>query len=153
MTKQRAALLSVVSNTSLGVVTGLVAIRVTDIHILDPAIALVVAAMILRDSWELTQRSLADLADRTLPEEDISVIKGILAKYPVIRDFHRLRTRRSGRQREIDIHILVDGTTDVTSAHELCNGVEDDIQSALSGTYVVIHVEPYNRDLDLSWRP
>jgi cation diffusion facilitator family transporter len=136
--------LSVDVFTSLGVLAGLIAIRLTDIHLLDPAIALVVAAMILRGSWELTRRALDDLADKTLPENDISIVKEILGRYPMIRDFHRLRSRRSGKQREMDIHIHVDGTTDVNSAHELCNKIETDIKDAFSETYIVIHVEPYH---------
>jgi cation diffusion facilitator family transporter len=135
--------LSVDVFTSLGVLAGLVAIRITDIHLLDPAIALVVAAMILRGSWELTRRALDDLADKTLPEEDIRVVKEILSRYPMIRDFHRLRSRRSGKQREMDIHIKVNGTTDVNSAHDLCNKIEKDLKAAFSETYIVIHVEPY----------
>jgi cation diffusion facilitator family transporter len=136
--------LSVDVFTSLGVLAGLVAIRITDIHLLDPAIALVVAAMILRGSWGLTRRTLDDLADKSLPEEDIAIVKGVLARYPMIRSFHRLRSRRSGKQREIDIHIHVDGTTDVNTAHELCNNIEHDIRAAFSETYVVIHIEPYH---------
>jgi cation diffusion facilitator family transporter len=135
--------LSVDVFTSLGVMVGLAAIHFTGLSALDPAIALVVAAMILRGSWELTRRALDDLADKALPEADIAVVKEILAKYPMIRDFHRLRSRRSGKQREIDIHIHVDGKTDVNSAHDLCNKVEHDIRAAFSETYVVIHVEPF----------
>jgi cation diffusion facilitator family transporter len=134
--------LSVDVFTSLGVLAGLAAIKLTDIHLLDPAIALVVAAMILRGSWGLTRRTLDDLADKALPEEDVATVKEILARYPMIHNFHRLRTRRSGRQREIDIHIHIDGTTDVNSAHDLCNKIETDIKGVFSETYVVIHVEP-----------
>jgi cation diffusion facilitator family transporter len=134
--------LSVDVFTSLGVFAGLVAIRLTDIHLLDPAIALVVAAMILRGSWGLTRKTIDDLADRALPEEDIVVVKRIIAQYPTIRSFHRLRSRRSGKQREIDVHIHIDGATDVNSAHDLCNSIEKDIKAAFSESYIVIHVEP-----------
>jgi cation diffusion facilitator family transporter len=135
--------LSVDVFTSLGVFAGLIAIKLTDIHLLDPAIALVVAAMILRGSWGLTVRAIGDLADKTLPDEDVATIKGILGHYPTVRSFHRLRTRMSGKQRQIDIHIHVDGTMDVNAAHDLCNSIEHDIKSVFAETYVVIHVEPY----------
>jgi cation diffusion facilitator family transporter len=136
--------LSVDVFTSVGVLAGLVAIRLTDWHVLDPAIALVVASMILRGSWDLTRRSLDDLADKTLPDGELSAVNGILGKYPLIRSFHRLRSRKSGNQRQIDIHIQIDGTTDVHTAHELCNSVERDIRAAFPETYIVIHIEPFD---------
>lgn len=128
--------------TSVGVFVGLVAIHFTGLHLLDPLVALGVAALILRAAWDLTRRSLDDLADRSLPERELSVVEEVIGRYPEIRAFHRLRTRRSGKQREIDIHIKVAPEADVASAHELCNRIEGEIRAQLPGTYVLIHVEP-----------
>ncbi|MFA6112300.1 MAG: cation diffusion facilitator family transporter [Candidatus Latescibacterota bacterium] len=128
--------------TSVGVFAGLVAIHFTGLHLLDPLVALGVAALILRAAWDLTRRALDDLADRSLPERELSVVEEVIGRYPEIRGYHRLRTRRSGKQREIDIHIKVAPEADVASAHELCNRVEGEIRAQLPGTYVLIHVEP-----------
>ncbi len=131
--------------TSLGVLGGLTAIHFTDLHVLDPLFALAVAVLIVHAAWDLTRRSLDDLADRSLPTRELSVVEEVMARYPGIHSFHRLRTRRSGRQREVDIHIEVAPEADVATAHDLCDQVEREIRTRLPGTNVLIHVEPSAR--------
>ncbi len=134
--------LSVDVFTSLGVLIGLVAIRVTKLSILDPMIAFAVAGLILKASWDLTRKALEDLADKALPDEEIKIITEIISHFPEIRHFHKLRTRKAGNRRELDIHIHVDGSTPVGKAHDLCNEIEAAIQKKLPESYIVIHVEP-----------
>jgi cation diffusion facilitator family transporter len=136
--------LSVDIFTSVGVLAGLVVIKITGLKILDPIIALCVATLILRASWDLTRKSLQDLADKSLPPEELELIKSTLKKYPAVKDFHRLRTRKSGKQKEIDFHLLVDASLSISDAHLLCDKIEHDLKSNLVHTYVVIHVEPYS---------
>ena len=128
--------------TSLGVMLGLVVIRFTHVVALDPIIAIVMACFILRASIDLTLRSIADLADQKLPDSEIRVIETIIHGYPEITSYHKLRTRKSGSRREIDLHIQVDGDTSLPVAHELCFKVENAVKAAFPGAYVTIHVEP-----------
>jgi cation diffusion facilitator family transporter len=128
--------------TSVGVMLGLVAIRFSHLVVLDPLIAIAVAGLILRASINLTRRSIADLADQKLPDGEIGVIETIIHGYPEITSYHKLRTRKSGSRREIDLHIRVDGNTSLTVAHELCFKVENAVKVAFPGAYVTIHVEP-----------
>jgi len=136
--------LSVDVFTSLGVLAGLFVMRITKLTILDPMIAFAVAALILKTSWDLTKKSLEDLADKALPEGEIKTITEILSHFPEIRHFHKLRTRKAGNKRELDIHIHVDGSTAVGKAHDLCNEIETAIKKNLPDSYIVIHVEPCN---------
>jgi cation diffusion facilitator family transporter len=129
--------------TSLGVLVGLVIIRFTHLTILDPIIAFAVAAMILKASWSLTRKSLEDLADKALPEKEVALIRDIITSHPLVLDYHRLRSRKSGNQREIDIHMKVDKNMTIDKAHELCTKVEKDIRDKLPGTYVITHLEPF----------
>jgi cation diffusion facilitator family transporter len=135
--------LSVDIFTSVGVLAGLIVMKITGLKILDPIIALCVATLILRASWDLTRKSLQDLADKSLPLEELELIKTTLKKYPAVKDFHRLRTRKSGKQKEIDFHLLVDASLTISDAHLLCDKIEHDLKSNLVHTYVVIHVEPF----------
>ena len=129
--------------TSLGVLLGLIVIKFTGIRILDPIIALAVAALILKASWDLTRRSLEDLADKALPVDELELIQKIFSQYPEVKGSHRLRTRKCGKNREIDIHVTVDGSMQVNAAHDLCNVLEREIKTQLPETYVLIHVEPH----------
>ncbi len=137
--------LSVDVFTSLGVVVGLIIIKITGLHILDPVIAILVAGLIIKASIDLTRKALGDLADKALPQEEISTIHAVLASHPSVLNHHKLRTRKSGERREIDLHVRVVSHATVAQAHDLCNALENDIKKSLPGSYVTIHVEPEHK--------
>ena len=128
--------------TSGGVLAGLVLIRLTHWQVLDPVVAILVAGLILKAAFDLTVKAIADLADRRLPDSEIESIHAIIDTNPEIHGYHKLRTRKSGSRREIDIHIQVNKDTTVYDAHDICFRVENAIKETLPGAYVTIHVEP-----------
>jgi cation diffusion facilitator family transporter len=129
--------------TSIGVMTGLLLIRVTHWEILDPVIAIVVAGLIIKAAFDLTLKSIGDLADHQLPDSEILSIRSIIHSHKEVESYHKLRTRKSGERREIDIHVQVEKTTTVEDAHTVCFKIESAIKEALPGAYVTIHIEPY----------
>jgi cation diffusion facilitator family transporter len=128
--------------TSAGVMVGLLLIKITHWPPLDPIVAILVAGLILKAAFDLTVKAVADLADRSLPETEIASILKIIETHPSIKSHHKLRTRKSGSRREIDLHIQVDPATTVCESHDVCFRVESEIKEALPGAYVTIHVEP-----------
>jgi cation diffusion facilitator family transporter len=139
--------------TSVGVLVGMAAIavaRLAGVHvldILDPLIALGVAVVIAKAAWDIMARSWDHLVDRSLPAEEVSMIEGLLRKhYPDLVGYHRLRTRKAGSQRYIDLHLLVSGDESVADAHFLCDHLENELKSMLPEAEVLIHVEPKGSD-------
>lgn len=133
--------------TSLGVFAGLVAVKLTGWAALDPLAALAVAALIVKAAWDITRRSFIDLLDRTLPEEERQRIAGVLDTYAErIVGYHRIRTRKAGPDRHIDLHLVVEAALPVSEAHALCDQLERDLHEALGPCSVSIHVEPCSRD-------
>ncbi|MFH1227777.1 MAG: cation diffusion facilitator family transporter [Planctomycetota bacterium] len=128
--------------TSAGVMLGLVLIKLTGIVILDPVVAVLVALMIIKASVDLTIKSVHDLLDRSLPEEETNMIIKIITAYPQVASYHKLRTRKSGNRREIDIHLRVNKDTPLTEAHQLCHNIEQDVKKTMVESYIVIHIEP-----------
>ncbi|MEZ0537520.1 cation diffusion facilitator family transporter [Caldicellulosiruptoraceae bacterium PP1] len=128
--------------TSAGVFIGLIMIKVTGQYILDPIFALIVAVLIIKAAYDLTAKSIKDLVDISLPQEEISEIYNIIRQYPQITSYHKLRTRKSGDRREIDIHLRMNKETTLNEAHELCNIIENDIKKSFPNSYVTIHMEP-----------
>ncbi|MFH1226684.1 MAG: cation diffusion facilitator family transporter [Planctomycetota bacterium] len=128
--------------TSIGVMVGLVAIRITHLNILDPIIAILVALMIIKASIDLTRKAIHDLVDKSLPEDEIKIIVDALCSYPEVTSYHKLRTRKSGPRREIDIHLQVLKDMPLIEAHNLCHRVETNIKNLLTNAYVTIHIEP-----------
>lgn len=128
--------------TSLGVAAGLVVIRFTGINILDPVIAIFVAFLIIKASVDLTKEALKDLTDTSLPEEELKEIEEIIKSNPEITSFHKLRTRKSGQKREIDVHLRVRRDANIVEAHELSHKVSKQIIDRFPEANVTVHIEP-----------
>lgn len=128
--------------TSLGVFGGLILLKLTGIKLLDPLIALGVAVLIIITSLDLTKRSVGDLVDTSLPEEEIRKVISIFETYPQITSYHKLRTRKCGNKKEIDAHLQVSSTISLSDAHALCDCIENDIRKVFPNSYVMLHIEP-----------
>ncbi len=129
--------------SAAGVLAGLVAIRFTGLNILDPIIALVVALFILKAAYDVTRKSFGGLIDVRLPQAEEDAIKSsIMEHVGELVGFHALRTRKSGNQRYIDLHLVVPKRASVEEAHRMCDHLEQDIKNRLSHISVTIHVEP-----------
>jgi cation diffusion facilitator family transporter len=114
---------------------------------LDPVAAFAVAAIILRAAYNLTVQSARDLMDVQLPPEEAAWIRGlILEQSPVIRGFHKMRTRKAGHFRFIEFHIQVDSKMSVEEAHRLTQEISDRIREKYPDSTVTIHVEPCRGD-------
>jgi cation diffusion facilitator family transporter len=135
--------------TSLGVFVALVAILVTGEKLIDPIIALFVAAFIIRAAYDITKRSSQGLLDVALPEEEMKQIERIMNEHSAeYVNFHRLRARKTGSERQIDLHLTVPSDLSVKDSHDLAEHLEGDIQSALPKATIVIHVEPCDKACD-----
>ncbi len=129
--------------TSAAVIVGVGAVAVTDWELLDPLVALAMAANIVRTGVQLMWRSIAGLMDTALPPEDREKLLEVLHKYQEqgIR-FHELRTRQAAGRRFVSVHILVPGKWTTHKSHHVAEDVETDIRKTLAGTTVFTHLEP-----------
>jgi cation diffusion facilitator family transporter len=128
---------------ALAVFTALVLVSVTGINLFDPIVALLLAAYLWFAAFGLLRNAVAEIMDVRLPEEDErQVHQSILQHDPQVRGFHHLRSRRSGRLRYIELHLLVDPQRSIQEVHDLCDQIEADIQKRLPGAVVTIHPEP-----------
>lgn len=129
--------------TSLGVLAGIIAIRITGFTIIDPLIAIGVSLLIFKAAIKLIRGSMHSILDARLPETEEIIIKEVLKKYsPEYVEFHKLRTRKAGSQRYVDLHLVVPGYMVINKAHFICNQIEDEISGRLSGIHILIHAEP-----------
>ncbi len=129
--------------TSVGVILGIGLVWLTGWHVLDPVVALVMAANIVWTGFGLVRRSFDGLMDHALPaEEQTAVRSAVAAQLGPGMDFHALRSRRAGSRRFVEFHLLVPGSNTVSEAHELTERVEEAVRRALPGVEVTVHVEP-----------
>lgn len=135
--------------TMSGVLIGLVIVRLGhaagfNLNILDPVVAIMVSLLIVRTAYGLTRRSFGGLVDVKLPEDEEKKISQAITEHfgGEVVSFHRLRTRKAGSQRYIDLHLVMPRQITLEEAHRMCDHLEEDIRNRLVRTDVTIHVEP-----------
>ncbi|SFG50911.1 cation diffusion facilitator family transporter [Desulfotomaculum arcticum] len=129
--------------TSLGVLLGIILIKLTGFYLIDPLIAIGVTILILKAAYDLVHESLASILDARLPDHEEDIIKEVLQAYNgSYVDYRRLRTRKAGPQRHIDFTLIVPRGEQIISAHSLCDSIEQDLRQKIPGVEVVIHAEP-----------
>lgn len=130
--------------TSAGVVVGVIAVALSGWLILDPLVALAVAANIIWSGVQLMRRSALGLLDSAIPQEERQQVAEVLNRYaPQGVQYHSLRTRQAGQRRFISVHVLVPGKWTVQRGHNLLEQIERDVRNALPGpTTILTHLEP-----------
>jgi len=135
--------------SAAGVLVGLVVIRITGLSIIDPIIALLVSLIILKAAYDVLRKSFGGLIDVKLPEAEEEVIKSAIMEHAgELVDFHALRTRKAGRQRYIDLHLVMPKKVSVEEAHRMCDHLERDIKGKLKHASLTIHVEPCSEECE-----
>ena len=118
-------------------------VTLTGWQVLDPVIAIAVAANIVWSGTSLVRRSILGLMDTAISAEDQEQITKILDSHAAkgVR-YHDLRTRQSGAQQFITVHVLVPGRWNVQRGHDLLEAMESEIRAALPRATVSTHLEP-----------
>lgn len=131
-----------------GVLFGLILVSVTGQLWLDPAIA--VAFTLLGVVFAIRQlaRLGHDLMDGALPPEEIKRVEAALQDHPLVKGYHKLRTRRSGTLRVVALHVLLDDDLTFVAAHDQAEEIEQHLSDVLGGALVTVHYEPYQAELE-----
>jgi cation diffusion facilitator family transporter len=132
--------------TSIGVGIGLTLAHFTGIRWLDPISALIVAVIVLHAAYSVARDAILPLTDIALPREEIEAFEKIMVSDSRILGFHKLRTRRAGSHRLVDVHIQVDDEMSLREAHALTEEIEDQLRACLPNTHVMIHTEPFEEE-------
>jgi cation diffusion facilitator family transporter len=132
------------SMTSAGVVVGLLLVEITGVVELDSVIALIVAVAIVAAGVRILTRSSRVLVDEAPPPEELDRIEAAIAsaRAPEVAGYHKLRARRAGSRRHIDLHLQFRSGTTLERAHSLAHEVRSAIEAEFPTADVLIHVEP-----------
>lgn len=129
--------------SSLAVVAGLVLVTLTGVTALDPLLALLVSAAMAKMAWDLMRPSLDVLVDRRLPRHEVAQVERVLDADSRVLGYHKLRTRKSGGHRHVDVHVQLADDLTLLEAHQVTEEVEDKVRQALPNTQVIMHPEPF----------
>lgn len=135
--------------SSVAVLVGLILVRVTGNNILDPIVAMLVAVLIAVTAFVTIRKAMYGLMDRRLPDdEEELIIATIMEHTSQVAGYHKVRTRKAGSQRFIDLHLLLPKNISLEEAHNMADHIEGDIRDRLSETSVTIHLEPCDTECD-----
>ena len=112
----------------------------------DPLFATAIAGYIVWGAAVIGRQALNLLMDRELPDAERERIRQIVLAHPAVRDMHDLRTRSSGLQLFIQLHLEMDGSITLNQAHEISDQVEAEIERAYPKAEVIIHEDPEGVD-------
>ena len=136
--------------TTIGVIVGVGLVSITGLQLLDPIIALLVAANILFTGFKLLRQAYQGLMDHSLPAETTSKIQEILQHYDSQGiAFHALRTRSAAARGFVSVHILVPGAWSVQRSHQVAEQIENDIREQFPKIATFTHVEPEEDPISL----
>ena len=129
--------------TSVGVVLGLIAVKLTGWLWLDPVVAIAVALNICREGALLVWRSASGLMDEALEPEAQAQIRQVLDgfKHQAIR-FDHVATRRAGQRRFVDLHMHMPAAWTLGRAAAVRTSVEQALMAAVPGLRATIQLLP-----------
>ena len=127
---------------NLAVIVALVATQNFEAPYIDPLIGAGIAFYLLFGAWRILRGAMDMLMDRELPEEDRERIRAIAYRHKDVCSLHDLRTRRSGSDVFIQLHLELDPDISLMDAHLISDQVELDIRQDFEGAEVLIHQDP-----------
>ncbi len=140
--------------TSLAVLLGLVLIEVTGFEQLDAIVALMVASAIVYTGVRILSRSSRVLMDEALPQDELDIVRKLISDYPgsELEGFHKLRGRRAGSARYIDLHLQFTQGTSLERAHDVAHEIQAAVREQIPAVDLLVHVEPSRRAVARSVR-
>jgi ferrous-iron efflux pump FieF len=109
---------------------------------IDPLFGAGIAAYLMKTAIGIGREALDMLMDRELPDEDRQRILAIVRAHPQVKDVRDLRTRGSGLQIFIQLHMILSPTMTLADAHAVADAVEAKLLEAYPGAEILIHQEP-----------
>ncbi len=130
------------SITSFGVIAAVLLVMLTDILLLDPIIAIVVALNILFTGWKLIRESVSGLMIEANPVTLKKLSDTLIhAKKDYWIDIHELRFWQSGDKLFIDFHLILPYYFNIKQAHDEENFIESELQKVFSNVDSKIHLD------------
>jgi len=112
----------------------------------DSAFAVFIAVYLAKNAWEIGKTSLDQLMDKEMPDVDREKIIRLALEQKGALALHDLRTRVSGPTCFIQLHLEVDGSISLSSAHVVADTVEKAISAEFEGAEVIVHLDPMGID-------
>ncbi len=130
--------------SSAGTAAALIVIAITGWVEVDSIFGIAISAWVAATGGRLVLNGVRVLVDETVSQDDLDTIRDTLerSKPAGVISYHRLRARRSGAVRHVDVHVVVNPQMTVAEAHVITDRIEASLEERLPSADVVVHVEP-----------
>ena len=130
--------------SSLGILIGLVLIKISRLSVLDPIIAIFVAVFIFTAGSSISKKALSNLLDHSLPNDDIEQIENIIRQHSDIVKLkqHSIKARQVGPTKDIDLILQFPEQTTICDCHKVSDKIERQIRNIFPQSSISIHFEP-----------
>ena len=108
----------------------------------DSVFAIVIAGYIFYSAFRIGHDAFQQLMDRELPIDVLEKIDALAMAHPEVTGTHHTRTRQSGQTRFVQMHPELNEEMSLKRAHEIADGIEQEIMEFLPGAEVIIHQDP-----------
>ncbi|MBO4926392.1 MAG: cation transporter [Clostridia bacterium] len=128
--------------SSVGALIGIGGARL-GLPILDPIASLVICLFIAKAAYEIFRDAVNKMVDESADEETEAALRACALAHPGVKGIDRLLTRKFGSKMYVEMEISVDGEMTLTAAHDIAEGVHNDIERQFSKVkHIMIHVNP-----------
>ena len=131
---------------NFGAIVALFGSQYFDSVYIDPIMGILLAGVLLKGAWSISQKALLQLMDAEFSEAQRQQIFDIAKGFHDVLGVHDLRTRKAGFDVFIQFHLELDGTMELRKAHRICDEVELAVKQAFPGAEVLIHQDPYGEE-------
>ncbi len=132
--------------TNAAILLALVLISVTSFGIIDPILGIAIAFYMIYSAYPIVKEGVLMLLDVALEKEDVDKIKVLLESEKRITDYHFLKTRVSGSDIFISVHIVFNVSISLYDAHLVSDDIERQFKELFPTKEVhsIIHLDPYD---------
>lgn len=129
--------------SSIAVLIGAAAVRFWQYPHGDQLAAIAVGIMIVLVAAQIMGGCIQEFAERSADQQTIGQIEKVISEQPEVAQWHKLRTRRVGREVFLDVHILVNPELKITEAHAVSKQLEKALHEQVTQPVnVIVHIEP-----------
>ncbi|MDP6962784.1 MAG: cation diffusion facilitator family transporter [Planctomycetota bacterium] len=128
---------------NLSVIVGLLTGQFINARWPDLVVGLIIALIILNSAREIFLSSIEILMDRGLKaKESRAILEAVHSFAPRVAGFHDLRSRRSGSDIFIELHLDLSRDLSFVEAHDISEDVGEAIRRKLTNATITVHADP-----------
>lgn len=129
------------SLSSIGALLGIIGARV-GYPILDPLVALVIAVLIMKVSYDIAKQSIGQLIDEYAGDEIHMEIEKIVENIEGVEGIDELKTRQHASKVFVDINIIVSNEISVRESHKIAQKVHDEVEKNSAIKHCTVYIKP-----------